>query len=228
MLGAALQAYHVQGLMLLYLKARQTADGWTQVEINTLPLGTQALGIVVELAAATAIDRTSMRLATGLTLCLVQLVCSVVLIVPGMTVAGNLAALYLAATSNGINPLLYGWSTIIASRGGDDAARSTILAAMVASDMLLYTFWGIALYPADDAPYWRNGYIAMFCVVSALAGWLFLVRWVGFLVLGISGLTGFVAGHLDHQKSKHQSAIPFGASSGRWEWAYSAGRCSCR
>lgn len=177
-LGAALQAFHVQGLMLLYLKARENIDGWTQTEINTLPLGTQALGIVVELLAATVIDRSGRRLATGLGLCLIQLTCTIVLFIPKMTVAGNLAALYLAATSNGINPLLYGWSTIIASRGGDDAARSTILACMVAGDMLLYTFWGIVLYPADAAPYWRNGYIAMVCVVSALAGWLFLVRWV--------------------------------------------------
>lgn len=168
--------------MLLYLKARQNIDGWTQVEINTLPLGTQALGIVVELLTATVIGRSSRLLATGLGLCLIQLVCSIVLFVPKMTVAGNLAALYLSATSNGINPLLYGWSTIIASRGGDDAARSITMAGMVASDMLLYTFWGIVLYSADDAPYWRNGYIAMVCVVSTLAGWLFLVRWVSFTI----------------------------------------------
>jgi len=169
--------------MLLYLKARQDIDGWSQTEINTLPLGTQALGIVVELLCATVIDRSSRRLATGLGLCLIQLVCSIVLFVPNMTVAGNLAALYIAATSNGINPLLYGWSSIIASRGGDDAARSTILAGMVAFDMLLYTFWGIVLYPADDAPYWRNGYIAMVCVVAALSGWLFLVRWLDIFTL---------------------------------------------
>lgn len=164
--------------MLLYLKARQTIDGWSQAQINTLPLGTQALAIVVELLAATVIDKSGRRLATGLGLCLIQLVCTVVLLIPKMTVAGNLGALYLSSTSNGINPLLYGWSTIIASRGGDDAARSTILAGMVASDMLLWTFWGIVLYSADDAPYWRNGYIAMVCVVSMLSGWLFVVRWV--------------------------------------------------
>lgn len=49
---------------------------------------------------------------------------------------------------------------------------------MAASDGLLWTFWGIALYPADSAPYWRSGYIAMMCVCAALCCWLFLVRWV--------------------------------------------------
>jgi ACS family pantothenate transporter-like MFS transporter len=95
-----------------------------------------------------------------------------------MTVAGNLGALYIAATAYGINPLLYGWPSIITVRGGDDAARSVIIASMVASGMLLYTFWGIVVYPANHAPYWRNGYIAMIVVIVCLGGWIFLLRWV--------------------------------------------------
>ena len=115
-----------------------------------------------------------------------------------MTGEGNLAAFYISAVSNGINPLLYGWSSIIAARGGDDAARGLILAGMVAIDMLLYTFWGIALYSAGQAPYWRNGYIANTCVTLVLAGWMFLMRWVGFsltialLFASIDGTKGFV------------------------------------
>lgn len=166
--------------MLLYLKSLQKAEGYSQAQINTLPLGIQALGIVVEFFTAAIIDRFNMRIVTGLSLCVIQVVCTVVLLIPNMSIAGNLTAYYLAATSNGINPLLYGWSSVIAARGGDDAARSVILGGMVASDMLLYTFWGIALYSASDAPYWRNGYIAMLCVASLLAFWLFVLRWVSF------------------------------------------------
>ena len=178
-----MQAYHAQGLMLLYLKARQHVDGWSQTQINVLPLGTQVFGIIVEIIAAAVIDRSNKRLATGLTLCVVQIICTVVLLIPQMSVAGSLTALYLSSSSNGINPLLYGWSSVIASRSGDDAARSVVLAGMVASDMLLYTFWGIALYSADDGPYWRKGYIAMICVATALGAWLFVVRGVSFIRL---------------------------------------------
>lgn len=176
LLAAGMQAYSTQGMMLLYLKFHQVDYGYTQAEVNTLPLGIQAIGIITEFIAAYAIDHFEQRLMTGITLCIVQVVCSVVLLVPNMGAGGNLAALYLAATAYGINPLLYGWSTVIAARSGDDAARGVVTACMMGAGMLLYTFWGIALYPADDAPHWRNGYIAMICISICLLGWLFVVR----------------------------------------------------
>ncbi|UZP36985.1 hypothetical protein NXS19_004801 [Fusarium pseudograminearum] len=95
-----------------------------------------------------------------------------------MSVPGNLTALYLSASSYGIAPLMYGWASNILARTADDAARSVTLASMTAVDGLWWTFWGIVLFPADDAPYWKNGYIAMLCVITAMAGWLFVVRWV--------------------------------------------------
>lgn len=174
-----MQAYIVQGLMLLYMKANQTSNGFSQSQINAYPIPTHAIGIVAELASSVAIDRYGRRLSIGFSLCLIQIVCSVVLLIPSMSLTGNLAALYLSSTSYGINPLLYSWSSNIVALTADDAARGVILASMAAFDGLLWTFWGIALYPADDAPYWRNGYIAMICVCVVLSSWLFLVRWVG-------------------------------------------------
>lgn len=173
-----MQAYIVQGLMLLYLKYRKDIDGFSQSQVNTLPIATHAIGIVAELSSSLAIDRYNQRITIGFTLCAIQIICSIVLLVPNMSVPGNLTVFYLSSTSYGINPLLYSWSSNIAARTADDAARSVILASMAASDGLLWTFWGIVLYPADDAPYWRKGYIAMICISSALASWLFVVRWV--------------------------------------------------
>lgn len=164
--------------MLLYLKYRKDMDGFSQSQVNTLPIATHAIGIVAELSSSLAIDRYNQRLTIGFTLCAIQIICSIVLLVPNMSVPGNLTVLYLSSTSYGINPLLYSWSSNIVARTADDAARSVILASMAASDGLLWTFWGIVLYPADDAPYWRKGYIAMICISTALASWLFVVRWV--------------------------------------------------
>ncbi|KAF4983734.1 hypothetical protein FZEAL_950 [Fusarium zealandicum] len=177
-LSSALQAYIVQGLMLLYMKFRQDIDDFSQTQVNTFPIATHAIGIVAELTSSYAIDRYNQRMTIGFIFCAIQVACSVVLLIPNISVAGNLTVLYLSATAYGINPLLYGWSSNIIARSADDAARSVILASMAASDGLLWTFWGIALYPADDAPYWRSGYIAMLCVSTALAGWLFVVRWL--------------------------------------------------
>ncbi|VUC20091.1 unnamed protein product [Clonostachys rosea] len=176
--AAGMQAYSTQGLMLLYLKFHQKNYGYSQTNVNTFPLGVQAIGIVSEFAVAYAIDHFNQWLAAGITLCGIQIVCSIVLLIPGTGAAGNLTALYLASTAYGINPLLYGWPSVILARDGDDAARSVIIACMMGAGMLLYTFWGIVMYPASHAPYWRNGYIAMICVVAALFGWLFAVRWL--------------------------------------------------
>ncbi|KAK2477439.1 hypothetical protein H9L39_09927 [Fusarium oxysporum f. sp. albedinis] len=177
-LGSALQSYVVQGLMLLYLKFRKDIDGFTQSEVNTLPIPTHAVGIVAELSVSFFMDRYNQRMSLGYLLCSIQIICSIVLLIPGMSVAGNLTALYLSASAYGINPLLYGWSSNILARTADDAARSVTLASMAASDGLLWTFWGIVMFPADHAPYWRNGYIGMLCVSAAMVGWLFVVRWL--------------------------------------------------
>ncbi|KAM0272840.1 hypothetical protein ACHAQH_008576 [Verticillium albo-atrum] len=177
-LSSAMQGYIVQGLMLLFMKSHQKSDGFTQSQVNTYPIPTHAIGIVAELGSSVIIDRYSRRVSIGLSICLIQVACSIVLLIPNMSLAGNLTAFYLSSTSYGINPLLYSWSSNIAARTADDAARSVILASMAASDGLLWTFWGIALYPASDAPYWRTGYIAMICVCAVLSSWLFLVRWL--------------------------------------------------
>jgi ACS family pantothenate transporter-like MFS transporter len=42
----------------------------------------------------------------------------------------------------------------------------------------LYTFWGIALYPASDAPYWKKGYITMIVVVFAFFAATAAVHWL--------------------------------------------------
>ena len=67
---------------------------------------------------------------------------------------------------------------MICQRTGDDAARSVILYIMSMVQSILYTFWGIALYPASDAPYWKKGYIAMIVVVFGFFGMTGAMQWV--------------------------------------------------
>ena len=173
-----MQGYIVQGLMLLFMKEHQESDGFSQSQVNTYPIPTHAIGIVAEMASSFAMDRYNRRMSIGFILCGIQIVCSVVLLIQNVSLAGHLTVFYLSSTSYGINPLLYSWSNNILALSADDAARSVIIASMGAADGLLWTFWGIALYPADDAPYWKKGYIAMIVVSVVLSGWFFLVRWV--------------------------------------------------
>jgi ACS family pantothenate transporter-like MFS transporter len=174
---SALQAIPLQGLFLLYLKNFQGAP-FTQANVNTYPLGIQAVGIVSELVAAYYLDKTGHRIRTGIAICTIQMVCAIILVIPNVPFAAAFFAFYASGTAYAVNPLLYGWANIICIRYGDDAKRGVVLASMVGTGIILWTFWGIVMYPATDSPYWKKGYIAMMCVSVAMSSVLFLVKWV--------------------------------------------------
>ncbi|KAI0475095.1 MFS general substrate transporter [Xylariaceae sp. FL0804] len=176
MICGALEAFCVQNLYLLWLNYHDSS--FSQAQINTYPLGIQAIGIVSNLLAAVYIDATGRRVPMGLLACGLQLISAIILIVPGISFGASMFAFYLAGTAYIVNPLLFGWANIICQRGGDDALRSVILAAMNAASQILYTFWGIVLYPASDAPYWRNGCIGMLVIIVVLLGLLWVVHWL--------------------------------------------------
>lgn len=174
----ALEAFCVQGLFLLWMKYQSSLGFFKQYQINTYPLGIQAVGIVSNLAAAVYIDATGRRVPMGILACLLQLISAVILIIPSSPFSAMFFAFYCAGTSYIVNPLLFGWANVILQRGGDDALRSVILTSMNAASQILYTFWGIVLYPASDAPYWRNGSIGMFVVIGCLLAMLWVVLWL--------------------------------------------------
>lgn len=150
----ALEAFCTQNLMLLFLKYHKKI--YSASQITTYPLGISGVGIVANLSAAVYIDATGRRVPMGLLACGLQLVSAVLLLVPNLPHAATLFAFYNSGTSYIVNPLLFGWANVICQRGGDDALRSVILYSMNASSSILYTFWGITLYPATDAPRWRK------------------------------------------------------------------------
>jgi ACS family pantothenate transporter-like MFS transporter len=178
MVCSALEAFCVQNIYLLWLKHFSTSGSFTQSQVNTYPLGIQAVGIVSNMLAAVYIDATGRRVPMGILACALQLISTIILIIPNMAWGGTMFAFYLAGTSYIVNPLLFGWANVICQRGGDDARRSVILTSMNAFAQILYTWWGIVLYPADDVPYWRKGYIGMFCIIGLLFSLLWAVLWV--------------------------------------------------
>lgn len=173
-ISGALEAFVVQNLFLLWLKYYQ--DHFSQAQINTYPLGIQAVGIVSNFLAAVHIDATGRRVPMGVLVCLLQIVSAIILLIPNISFAATFFAFYLSGTSYMVNPVSFGWANIICQRGGDDAVRSIILYAMNAASTCLYTFWGVVLYPASDAPRWRNGSIAMIVVAFAMLGMLWIVH----------------------------------------------------
>ncbi|KAI1485173.1 pantothenate transporter liz1 [Biscogniauxia mediterranea] len=174
--SGALEAFCVQNLFLLWLKYHE--GHFSQSQINTYPLGIQAVGIVSNLLAAVHIDFTGQRVPMAILVSALQLVSAILLLIPSLPFAGIFFAFYLAGTSYMVNPVSYGWANIICQRSGDDAVRAIILYAMNATSTCLYTFWGIVLYPASDAPYWKNGSIAMVVVIAIMLATVWVVSWL--------------------------------------------------
>jgi ACS family pantothenate transporter-like MFS transporter len=179
LIGSALEAIVLQGLFLLWMKAN--IERFPSYAITTYPLGIQAVSIVSNIGAGYIIDTTNRRIP----MVILQLLVAVLLLIPSLSTAGTFFAFHLAGTSYIVNPILYGWSSVILQRGGDDASRSIILYIMSMVQSILYTFWGITLYPATDAPYWQKGYITMIVVVFAFFGATAAVQWVSAASRGV-------------------------------------------
>lgn len=153
-------------------------DKFPKSAVTTYPLGIQAVAIVSMILAGIYMDKTKRCVEVGIVTGLLQLICGAMLVVPSLPVGGTFFAFYLSGTSFMVNPLLYGWGGVIARRGGDDAARAIILYTMNTGGQLLYTWWGIVLYPASDAPYWKKGAIALMVAVCCYLGGLYCMHWV--------------------------------------------------
>ncbi|KAL3479134.1 major facilitator superfamily domain-containing protein [Aspergillus californicus] len=181
MVCSALEAYCVQNLYLLWLKHYAADDQgahFTQSQINTYPLGIQAMGITSNMLAAIYIDATGRRVPMGIVACTLQLISTIILFFPSAPWGAVMFAFYLAGSAYIVNPLLFGWANIICQRGGDDARRSVILTSMNAFAQILFTWWGIVLFPADEVPYWRKGYIGMVVVIVLLFALMWAVLWL--------------------------------------------------
>ncbi|KAH7024741.1 major facilitator superfamily transporter [Microdochium trichocladiopsis] len=168
-----LEAYAVQGNFLIWLKYNSAS--FTQAQINTYPLGVQATGIVFTMLAAWHMDATGQRIPMAVLAVLLQLVSAAMLLVPNLPFAGTFFAFYLSGSAYMVQPLIFGWATIILQRTGDDAVRSVTVYCMNVLSMAMYTFWGIVFYPADQAPYWKTGGIVMVVACFVMLGYMWVM-----------------------------------------------------
>ncbi|KAL6704597.1 hypothetical protein ACN47E_008107 [Coniothyrium glycines] len=176
MIGSALEAIVLQGLFLLWLKSQ--AEKFPPFATTTYPLGIQAVSIVSNIGAGYFIDHTDRRVPMVILAGVLQLLVAILLLLPNLSTAGTFFAFYMSGTSYLVNPILYGWASVILQRMGDDASRSVILYVMSMVQSILYTFWGVVFYPSTDAPRWTKGYIAMILVVFAFFGATAIVEWL--------------------------------------------------
>lgn len=105
---ASIEAFPLQGNFLLWLK--HYSNHFTQTEINTYPLGIQAVGIAANMLAAWHMDVTGQRIPMAIVAVLLQVVVAAMLLVRDLPFAGTFFAFYLSGTAYGVNPLIFGWA----------------------------------------------------------------------------------------------------------------------
>ncbi|KAH7366940.1 pantothenate transporter liz1 [Plectosphaerella cucumerina] len=158
---AAIEGFPIQNNFLLWLKYNK--DSFTQAQINTYPLGIQAVGIVSNMLAAWHMDVSGTRIPTALLILALQVMVGAMLLVRNLSFAGTFVAFYISGTAYAVNPTIFGWANIILQRSGDDAMRSITLYSMNIGSMVLWSFWGLLFYSGADTPYWFKGCIALLC-----------------------------------------------------------------
>ena len=157
---------------------RHFPDTFSPSAVTTYPLGIQAVAITSMILAGMYMDRTKRYMDVGVVTGILQFMTGAMLVAPTLPDAGTFFAFYVSGSSFMVNPLLYGWGGVIVRRTDDDAARAIILFTMNTGGQLLWTFWGITLYPAVDVPYWKKGSIVLMIACIFYFGALCLVRWV--------------------------------------------------
>jgi ACS family pantothenate transporter-like MFS transporter len=185
-IGGALEAFSTQSCMLLWMN---TTGKFSVANNNDYPLGLTAIGILATLFTAIAIDATRKHAPWGLVACVLQIVsCIILLCWNHIGIGAKMAAYYLAGTAYAIQPVCFAWATQVLMRDGDDAARAVILYSMNGASSVLFSFWGVILYPATDASTgFRKGTIAMVCVAVFLIIWICIVWWQDKRTLRIYG-----------------------------------------
>ncbi|KAF4456890.1 hypothetical protein F53441_1101 [Fusarium austroafricanum] len=171
---ASIEGFPFQNSFLLWLKYYN--DKFSQTQINTYPLGVQAVGVLANLLVAWHMDATGRRVPATIVLILINIVVGAMLLVKSLPMAATMFAFYLAGTAYGVNPLIFGWANVILQRSGDDAVRSVTLFSMNIGSQIMWTFWGIVFYSAADAPYWRKGAIALLAGCGVMFCYMWLIH----------------------------------------------------
>jgi ACS family pantothenate transporter-like MFS transporter len=156
--------YSTNAIMSLLLKWK---GDYSIEEINYIPTGTWAVGIVATLALGWYSDITGSRWHVGILLSLTAIISGAIMLHPPSFTA-QLVALFL-------NGFQYAGQTVFLAWANDrcyddDPKRGIVLASMQTGSIAVYMFWSILFYNTEQVPEWRSGSIAMVCMGIALLG----------------------------------------------------------
>lgn len=160
--GSNTEMFSTNAIMNLLLK--WTGD-YSIEDVNYIPTGIWAVGIIATLALGWYSDITKSRWHVGILLAFTAVISGAVMLRPPSFTA-KLVALF-------INGFQYAGQTVFLAWANDkcyddDPKRGVVLASMQTGSIAVYMFWSILFYNTTQVPDWTSGSIAMICMGIAL------------------------------------------------------------
>ncbi|KAF9894841.1 hypothetical protein FE257_004462 [Aspergillus nanangensis] len=153
----------------LWLKA----EGYSTVQVNTIPTAGSAISLVASLVFGTIADRTGRRRDTSIVVCVIVIVANILLSVWNIPKAALLFAFFLSFVSAAAQPIVIAWGQEVTQGNGE--LRQLLVAT---GNIFTYTFsaWvPLLIFPTYDAPNYKYGYqiLILFGGLSIIGIWLF-------------------------------------------------------
>lgn len=160
--GSNTEMFSTNAIMGILLKWK---GDYTVEEINYIPTGIWAVGIITTLILGWYSDFTKSRWHVGILLAFTAIISGAIMLKPPSFTA-QLVGLF-------INGFQYAGQTVFLAWANDkcyddDPKRGVVLASMQTGSIAVYMFWSILFYNTTQVPDWTSGSIAMVCMGVAL------------------------------------------------------------
>ena len=169
-ISSMLESAGINNVMGLWFKALGIAPSLR----NYYPLSLISVAIVSTWIAAFYVDYTRDRFWINPAMAVLVSISSILLLVWDIPYGVKFFAFALQGVGYMGQATNFTWCNIVCR--GDDQERAVVLASMNIASNIMNSWWGIVLFPATDAPRFRNGWISMFVVAAFTVAIALVIR----------------------------------------------------
>lgn len=154
--GSMLESAGINSVMGFWFKSMN----FTKAQINYYPLSLISIAIFLTLVAAYTTDFVNSRWWVNLAMGIIVCVSSTMLLVWNIPYGAKFFAFAIQGAGYMGQATNFAWANIVCAE--DEQERAMVLAGMNVLSNIINSWWNIVLWPATDAPRYRNGWISMY------------------------------------------------------------------
>lgn len=154
--GSMLESAGINSTMGFWIRSLH----FSQAKINYYPLSLISVAIFSTLVAAYTTDFVGSRFWVNPLMGLLICISSIMLLVWNIPYGAKFFAFALQGVGYMGQATNFAWANIVCRH--DEQERAMVLAGMNVVSNVVNSWWNIVLWPATDAPRYRNGWISMF------------------------------------------------------------------